>query len=165
MDLLSHEMWNEPWTSQCQQFSAELNNWNLPLWLRGKDTDTGRGGRREGRAKDTVSSSSRFIVAALENSNKPLIVGEHELLLLRGWQALDLCCPCCHILTLERGSEVEALNTVKRAITALFICSRGPQQSWYTSCGLCSHLPDSWFFFNLKINFDIRVTHFHVYSF
>lgn len=49
MDLLSHEKWNEPWTSQCQQFSAELNNWSLPLWLRGKDTDTCEGGRGERR--------------------------------------------------------------------------------------------------------------------
>lgn len=40
------------------------------------------GGR--GREKDTVSPSARSVMAELETSNKPPIVGEHELFLLRG---------------------------------------------------------------------------------
>lgn len=46
---------------------------------------------REGKSqKDIVSRSHHSLTPALRASNKPLIVGEHELFLLRGWQALDL---------------------------------------------------------------------------
>lgn len=140
-------MGNLPWTSQCQQYKiiailtlsmcmiGHSSSWQL----KASTLMTERKGHRymwgrERREKDTVSSSSLSVTAALENSNKPPIVEEHELFLLRGWQALDLCCPCCHILTLERGSEVKPLNTVKWAITALFNLPRGPWQSWNRSC-------------------------------
>lgn len=51
------------------------------------DTMTGRKKIRkmeEEEEADTVAPSSRSVMAALEASNKPLIVGEHELFLLRG---------------------------------------------------------------------------------
>lgn len=87
-------------------------------WLWSGLQEQGEGVRS--RDRDSVSPSSHSVMMVHEASNKPLIVGEHELFLLRGWQALDLRCPCCYILTLERGSEVKPLNAVKWTISAWF---------------------------------------------